>query len=375
MTATADLIVLGSGIAGASVAFAAARRGLRVTVVDDQRAGRATAAGAGIIEPWSSALDGERYALYAAGAAFYPELLDALADAGEREVGYRRVGALVVSTDETQLRAALQRTAARAADAPLAGAVERLTDDELRDAFPPIAPGLAGFRVEGGARLDGRLLAAALLSGSQRLGATVRAGTVELPPAGGASSAVHVLLDGERVDGERVVVAGGAWSGELLARRGIELDVAPERGQIIHFGLPGVDTSHWPTVLPIADHYLVCFDGGRVVAGATRERDAGFDPRLTAAGVRQVIDDALSIAPGLAGATLLECRVGLRPRHGDLHPLIGALDDSARWSVVTGFGAIGLTIGPVVGDLLVRRLLGEDAALIAAFAPGQSTPA
>src|SRR5215204_1280405 len=69
------VVVVGGGIAGASTAFALARRGVGVTVVDDGRVGSATAASAGIVAPWVSAAGGVFYDLYAAGAAFYPLVL------------------------------------------------------------------------------------------------------------------------------------------------------------------------------------------------------------------------------------------------------------------------------------------------------------
>ncbi len=77
------------------------------------------------------------------------------------------------------------------------------------------------------------------------------------------------------------------------------------------------------------DHYLVAWPGGRVAVGATRETGSGFDPRSTAAGVREVLDEALRLAPGLAAATLLEVRVGLRPLAADGLPILGPVPGCA----------------------------------------------
>src|SRR5699024_8103429 len=110
----------------------------------------------------------------------------------------------------------------------------------------------------------------------------------------------------------------------VLHHLDLSVPVAPQRGQITHLRLPDADTSRWPTVHPLSHHYLVPFDEGRVVAGATRETGSGFDPRVTAAGQLQVLQDALGIAPGLADATHIETRVGLRPLPDQL-PVAGAL--------------------------------------------------
>jgi D-amino-acid dehydrogenase len=89
------LIVVGSGIAGASCAYAASSLGAEVVLVEAGKPGRATAAGAGIICPWSAQVtDPAWYALASTAAREYPALTARLADLGETDVGYRQVGAL-----------------------------------------------------------------------------------------------------------------------------------------------------------------------------------------------------------------------------------------------------------------------------------------
>jgi D-amino-acid dehydrogenase len=143
----------------------------------------------------------------------------------------------------------------------------------------------------------------------------------------------------------------------------VDLGVAPQRGQISHFELPGVDTSAWPVVLPVSSHYLLAFPGSRVVAGATRETGSGFDYRVTAAGQREVLEQALGAAPGLADATLLETRIGFRPASEDGLPLLGPLAAHPDVLVTTGFGPSGLTLAPLAGDLVAGLALGERPAL------------
>ena len=354
--------VIGSGIAGASVAFAAARAGATVTLIDDARIGRATAAGAGIIAPWASSLTGDTYRLYAAGAEAYPDVLAALADVGIDDVGRATNGALVVGPHGGPGPDMADRLATRCAESAVAGQPEAVDAATARAMFPPLADGWEGWFVPGGARVDGRRLAAGLVAGVVRLGGEVRTGTV-------AIDAGRVMMDGERIDTDAVVVSGGAWTSELLHHSGRAVPVEAQRGQICHLHLAGADTGRWPSVLPVADHYIVPFDDGRVVVGATREQGVA-DPRITAAGVGQVLDRALSLAPGLADATLLETRVGLRPFPTVEHrPTIGRIDDGT-W-VVTGFGAIGLTIGPTVGFRLATMIAGaSDDELLAPFGPG-----
>ena len=353
------VIVIGGGIAGAGTAFALARRGAEVIVVDAAADGQATAASAGIIAPWASTAGGPFYDLYAQGAAHYPLVLERLADAGVTRTDYRRSGALFVNADPGALDAAERTVRGRASQHPDAvGAIDRIDATEVRALFPPAAPELSGLFVSGGARVDGRTMRDALLMGAGHHGATVLRGRVELERDSGRAVA---RVDGERLEADAVVVAAGAWTVELLRPFGLALGLEPQRGQIAHLRVADGGTERWPSVHPLSHHYIVAFDDARVAVGATRETGSGFDTRVTAGGLRQVLADALSIAPGLADATVIETRVGLRPLSLDGLPYLGAAGDVPGLFVATGFGAAGLTMGPFVGEALAAAILGDAA--------------
>lgn len=350
-------VVIGSGIAGASAAYQLARRGAEVVVVDAGRAGVATAAGAGIVCPWTSRAGEQLYRVTSVAAEYYRTLVAELAEDGVTNSSFEVVGGMVVSADSGELDEAYERVGRRAASSPVAGAVRRL--DQARELFPALAPELGGVHVEGGARVDGRRLREALLGAAATRG-------VQLLPGEAVLDGGRVRVDGAAMGADKIVVAAGAWSAELVG----SLGVAPQRGQISHFELPGVATARWPVVLPVSSHYLLAFPGSRVVAGATRESESGFDDRVTAAGQREVLDHALSVAPGLADATLVETRVGFRPVSEDGLPLLGALTEYPELLVATGFGPSGLTLAPFCGRLIAELAFDETPAFdLAAFAP------
>lgn len=356
------LIVVGSGIVGAACAYAASGLGAQVTVVDAAEPGQATAAGAGIICPWTASVgDPYWYDFACAAARHYPPLIAALAELGEGDVSYRQVGALLLADDQDRLEQARQRLNDRRAAAPEIGDVRLLTGEQARDLFPPLRPGQAAVHIAGAARVDGRRLAAALVRAASRLGATIRTGTARLACRAGhevhGARVTGVTVDGDLIKADAVVAAAGAWTASLLASAGVTVRVVPQRGQIVHIGLGPADTSRWPVILPSATgHYLLAFDDSRVVAGATREAGSGFDPRVTAAGLAEVLANALAVAPGLGAGTLLETRVGLRPVGPDARPLLGPAADGLV--VATGLGASGLTMGPYAGAIAARVALG-----------------
>src|SRR6185295_16502721 len=187
------VVVVGAGIAGSSVAFSLLRGGATVTIVDAGLTGQATAAGAGIIQPWGSVITGAVYELQSHAAAHYPALIDQLGALGVGDVGYRRCGALVVNTDPALVDAAEARVRDRARAAPAAGHIERLDSYGVRELFPPLADDLVGLHIAGGARVDGRLLTAGLHEAIAKLGGAIVHGDVSL---GSNAAGVDVRVDG-----------------------------------------------------------------------------------------------------------------------------------------------------------------------------------
>ncbi|MFH8985455.1 NAD(P)/FAD-dependent oxidoreductase [Streptomyces varsoviensis] len=348
------VVIVGSGIVGAAAGYELTRAGADVVLVDSTAPGRATSAGAGIVCPWSSRVeDPDWHRIAVAGAEHYPELLASLAADGETEFGYRRVGALRLVT-EAEAEDALRLVAERAAKSPMAGDAELVSARRARELFPPLAHDGPAVHLPGAARLDGRAVRDALRRAAVRRGARTVEGTAAIVVDGGVRG---VRVDGEFIGADAVIAAAGAWSPRLLEPIGVRARVTPQRGQIMHLRLPGADTADWPVVLPRTPHYLLAFENSRVVVGATREDGTGFDHRVTAAGMAEVLGEALAVAPGLADATHMETRIGFRPMGPDILPLLGPVPQVPGLIVANGLGPSGLTIGPYAGAVAARLAL------------------
>jgi D-amino-acid dehydrogenase len=364
------VIVVGSGIVGASCAFSASRLGAEVVLVDSAEPGQATAAGAGIVCPWSSQVDDPVwYAFASAAAREYPRLVADLAERGETDVGYRRVGALSLADTPERRDQSMRRLLDLRAEAPEIGEVRALRGSEAQGMFPPLRADCCAVYIGGAGRVDGRLLRDALIRAAVGNGASTRTGRARLACRSGR--ATGVILDGQLVEGDAVVAAAGAWTSTFLENAGLAIAVTPQRGQIVHIRVATADTSRWPVVLPGGSgHYLLAFDDGRVVAGATRETGAGFDYRVTPGGLAEVLGQALAVAPGLASGTYLETRVGFRPAGPDARPLLGPVPSIDGLVIATGLGATGLTMGPYAGAIAARVAMGEPPAVdLAPFNP------
>src|SRR5262245_17704670 len=217
------VVVIGAGIVGASAACHLARQGAEVAIVDRPADGQATAAGAGIVCPWvDHEADDAWYRLALEGARHYDPVSGGVP--GPLSMG-ARVGAVLVADHEAELAGVAALLRSGWPGAPDMGEVVPVDPGGL---FPPLRGGLAGLLVPGASRVDGRAVRDALLGEAVRRGARSRISPVTLTGEG------EVVVAAERVPADVVVVAAGAWTGELCAPLGLRTEVRPVRGQIVH---------------------------------------------------------------------------------------------------------------------------------------------
>ncbi|SES25075.1 NAD(P)/FAD-dependent oxidoreductase [Salipaludibacillus aurantiacus] len=355
-------IVIGGGILGASTAFHLAKQGCRVTLIDRRDQGQATDAGAGIICPWLSQRRNKAwYRLVKGGAKFYPGLIKELEDLGEVNTGYARVGALTVHHDETKLDKIEERAYKRREDAPEIGDIKRMTSAETKACFPPLADGYGSVYVSGGARVNGRSLRDSLINASEKLGVRIIKGDASLIMENNRAAGAEV--NGEKIEADAVVAASGAWADELLTPIGLNFSVKPQKGQIVHLTMKNINNERWPVIIPPGDYYILSFGNGRIVAGATREDDTGFDNTLTLGGLQKVFNEALAVAPGLAKSAYVEARVGFRPFTPGFLPVAGPVPETKGLFAANGLGASGLTSGPYLGSQLADLVVGKPVEL------------
>ncbi len=359
---TCDVAVVGGGLVGAALAYELVTQGVDVLLVDGHHPGRATDAGAGILSPETTWNPDEGWFSFGCAAAIhYRTLMRRLADDGADETGFDECGLLLVAVDPgeddwfaTRADLALRRSP---------DTLVEVTPAEAQALFPPLGNVRRALHNPAAGRVDGRLMTAAVLHGAEqhglrRLQATATGLRVEGGGAVAIDTAAGVVSCGS------VALAGGAWSQTFGQQLGVPIPVVPVKGQIVHMQLPetapggAVDSGHWPIVSPVLNHYLVAWPGGRVVCGGTYEPDASFDTRSTVAGLEELLRSCLAIAPGLAGATVVDLRVGLRPVSGDDLPVLGPVPGWDNVHLATGHGTEGLLLGPYSAALVARCLLG-----------------
>ncbi|MCD5325071.1 MULTISPECIES: NAD(P)/FAD-dependent oxidoreductase [Pontibacillus] len=355
-------IVVGSGILGASTAYHLAKQGARVTLVDRQDSGQATDAAAGMVCPWLSQRRNKAwYQLVKNGARYYPELVRDLEQDGQSDTGYKRVGALKLHTEEAKLDKIVTLAKKRREDAPEIGEITKLSREETKSMFPPLSDEYGAVYVSGGARVDGRALRNALVKAAEKRGARIQYGDATLSYEG--ATVTGVTVNDEFLSGEKVMVTGGAWSKEMLEPLGVRFLVSSQKAQIAHVGLPVKETGDWPVVMPPTNKYILPFDQGRIVMGATHEENEDFNDQVTAGGLHDIFSQVLPIAPGLKEGVFVESRVGFRPYTPGFLPVIGAVPGVNNLLVANGLGASGLTSGPYLGFELANLALGYSSGI------------
>ncbi|MGV9375037.1 glycine oxidase ThiO [Nonomuraea sp. NPDC003707] len=364
-------VIVGGGVVGLSLAWRLAREGRPVTLVDPAPASGASHAAAGMLAPVSEVTYTEVPLLRLGVAslrrwpAFAAELAADAGLAGPEALDLRSEGTLDVAFGADDL-AALDELAAYLEKLELP--VRRLTGRECRRLEPMLAPSVrGGLLAVGDSWVDPRRVTAALLAALDRRGVQlVRARVGELLRDGGRVTGVRLEPSGgddrrAELRAERVILAAGAWSAGLA-----EVPVRPVKGQIMRLRSPQPlltrcvrGTVHGTPV------YLVPRGDGELVVGATQE-EMGFDTRVTAGGLYELLRDARELVPGITELEVSDVVAGLRPGTPDNLPLIGP-SGTPGLALATGHHRGGVLLAPLTADIL----LGEEGELAAMCSPGR----
>ncbi|MCY3577030.1 MAG: glycine oxidase ThiO [bacterium] len=347
-----DVIVVGGGIIGLSAAWQLRRDGIEAVVLDPAPGTGASHAAAGMLAPIHEAYWGETHilGLNLAASQAWPAFADAL---GVDVVDYRRNGMLMAAYDADD-KALLDNLGDLHEQEGLP--VERLRSRECRSREPLLAPG-----VRGGVyspldhQVNPRRVVAELLS---------RVPTIPVSATQVARNQV-ATDDGRVMACQQVVVAAGAWTGRLLG-----VPIRPIKGQILRLNGPeGLLRLPVRGVVRGSSVYAVPRSDGEIVVGATQE-EQGFDTRVTAGGVYELLRDVLALLPGLSEIDLEETWAGLRPGAPDNAPIIGTGDDGIVYA--TGHYRNGILTAPITATAVAALVQGRQPPVdLSPFSPGR----
>ena len=353
----ADVVVVGAGVIGLTVAYELGRRGRGVLVLERAYPGSgATRAAAGMLAPTSEAETAEPALIDLALDSLrrYPRFVAELEALTGLSCQYRTEGTLWVAltrNDETDLDH-LERLQREKGLAP-----QRLTGADVLEREPHLSGRvLSGLWVPDDHQVEPRALArcleAAVLAGGGAIasGATVTgvetgAGRVRGVSGSGADGQWETACDA-------VVLAAGAWTGLAITPPVPGLGVRPVKGQLLRLRGPRL-IEH---VVRHPDVYLVPRRDGELVIGGTME-EQGYDETPTAGAALDLLRAAWRVLPGIYDLQFVELSVGLRPAVRDHLPVIGGTSIDGLF-VATAHFRHGILLAPATGHYLAELIAG-----------------
>jgi glycine oxidase len=350
---TPDILIIGGGIVGGSLARELARAGRTVTVVErGSVGGAATAASAGLLSPtFFAPLTGPLVNLCRQSSAMYESWVAGLRADGAADFGFRRTGLLSIALKETE---AVQIKASVPDDNFPGRRAEWVSADRLREMEPALAPHVLGaaFYPDDAhvdpARLIGQLARVIELAGVQlREHEPVR----RLELHGNRITAVHTS-HGTYHPG-LVVLTAGAWTGELAGLVGLALPTRPVKGQLLFANcrIPPVKTP-----LHAGEALLIPWPGGGLLLGVTVE-EAGYDAEVRLGSLQRILEQTAALVPKVRELPLGRAWAGLRPASADELPRMGPVPGMANLWVSYGHFRKGILLAPICARLVAESIL------------------
>ncbi len=345
----ADVVIVGAGVIGLSLAWELRRRGHNVIVVEKGEPGREASHAAGGMLAWcDDHLPEALLPLAAASARLYPEFVREVEEASGVSADLRTYGTIVFDHGPPGL---------------LRDACRKLTTGELSQLEPNLKPISENIQFWAEASVDPRGLVEALVRTVKHRGIHLAHGEQALGLEAGNGRVTGLKTTKTSFRAPVVVNCAGAWAAQLTA--GLDPTPSPTRpvkGQMLAL-VPlraGEDAraSIVRHVVRSPEVYIIPRSDGRIVIGATVE-EAGFDKRTNATTIQRLHKSAAAIVPELAHARIHETWAGLRPGTPDTLPILGATS-LPGYFVATGHYRDGILLAPVTARLMAQLICGES---------------
>ena len=348
-----DVIVVGGGLMGCSVAYRLAKGGARVVVLERSIPGaEASSAAAGILGPTiESHEDPLALELGRRSRELHAELAEELRERLGVDVGFRRCGVLEIALSTGELSA----FDTRASNLEARGVrCERWSAVDLAREEPAANPeALGALCVPEDAQVDPKKLLSAVALGAEREGAVFRSGSTVHGLSVHSGRVRGVQLGEGTIEAERVVVAAGSWTTLVPGLPFDSETIFPVRGQMV---ATRTRPPIFQRVVFGGGGYVVTRPDGRVLCGSTMER-VGFERGTTLGGLADVIAKAARIAPALRSATVEDHWSSFRPGTPDGLPLVGETRIDGLF-VASGHHRNGILLAPVTAELIADAMAG-----------------
>jgi sarcosine oxidase subunit beta len=348
----AEIVIIGGGVIGTSIAYHLAKRGARVTLLErDRLAAQASGASAGGVRQLGR--DPREMPLAIASIARWQTLEDELG----ADIEFRRGGQLLVTEDPALIPELERRVAEHRA---LGVDIRLVQEDEFRELAPGFAPSItAGMSTENDGQASAPLTTRAFGAAAERHGACIRTGV----------TVTRIVHEGGRITGvdtnegtiacDWLVLAAGAWSPGLARQLGISLPIQTMGLQMLATGPSEPLLKQTAGALNRRLSLKQTPNGSYVIGGGwpgdvDLERGIGTT-RLES--IRGSIEHASAVFPLLARLPLERFWIGIEALALDEVPILGPVSGLDNLTLAAGFSGHGFAISPMVGQLLSELIV------------------
>jgi glycine oxidase len=363
--ASAEVVIIGGGVIGLSIARSLALRGVRdVTVVEKNEFAReASWAAGGILAPQIEAdSSNDFFRLACASRDLYGDFARDLRDESGIDVELDLTGTLCVAfteEEEIEFRSRYDWQRGEGLD------VEWLSGGQARRLEPCLSEQVrCALRFPNDLQVENRRLVRALLISNKKFGVQLidHCAVLDVQVIDGRVRGVNTSQG--LIGASSIIIAAGAWS--LMIDPANSIQVEPVRGQMLCFQAQPQIARH---VIYSSHGYLIPRADGRLLAGSTSE-EVGFDKSVTDDGVNQITSLAREIAPAVTKLPLLDSWAGFRPRAADDLPVLGRSNEIEGLVYATGHYRNGILLAPITGELIAETIVSRKTpAALAAFSP------
>jgi glycine/D-amino acid oxidase-like deaminating enzyme len=392
MSKGAEVVIVGGGIIGCSIAAELARAGSQVLLLErHELASAASGRNHGLIFYPQSRLTGP---LYRASEEIYR----ALQDSNGLDIGLEASprGFIILVSHESEWGDA-EREARASAEGGIE--IEELSEQDIKEAEPHVAPGhLGGWLIHDGYIVDPAALTLALAMDARRSGAEIRTHTDVKQILINKRRVTGVATDEGIIESDVVVDAAGPWTAKLARTAGLDLPIHGARGWLLLTRAVAplanrlLESSGWHVMAgepgPIevtvggfareeeplaADVGLLIQQNrsGNVLLGGSRLSSTREDPEGYEV-TREIARRAVATVPALAKVPIAGIWSGVRPMTRDGYPLIGWMPEPEGFFVASGHGGQGVILGGGTGRLSAQLIRGEEPFVDpSGFAPGR----
>lgn len=352
---TADVVIVGGGVIGASVAYHLSLRGTgRVIVLERDRLGTgSTGKNAGGIRHTFSTEVNVRLSQLAVPR------IEAFKDEMGIDPAFHQVGYLYLITAE---RDVLPFERSLALWARLGVPARRLTPLEAQAVFPEVRVDDVRFAVF--CPTDGYADPHSILQGyvarARERGVEFREGAPARAIDVANGKVVAVRAGDERIECGTIVDAAGAWGAQIGAMAGLSLPISALRRHIFVTGpVPGLD-HEYPLTIEFASGLYFHRESGGVLLGMADPADPPrFDDSVNWDFLPTVVEHALGRLPVLERATVKTGWAGFYEDTPDRHPILGRVNELSGFICAAGFSGHGLMHAPAAGELIAQVICGE----------------